>query len=79
VRRRPKSLRRQVVNSHVGRNAITLSVCMCLCILQDGKNQVRLEGPPVLDEGAISLEEKKRLWPFTQIEPGGGKFHRGIE
>ncbi len=52
---------------------------MCLCFLQNGKGGVRLEGPPVLDEGAINLEEKKRLWPFTQIEPGGGKFHRGIE
>ena len=52
---------------------------MCFCYLQNGKGRVRLEGPPVLDEGAINLEEKKNLWPFTQIEPGGGKFHRGIE
>ena len=46
---------------------------------KDGKPQVRLEGPAVLDEGAIELEEKRNLWPFTQIEPGGGKFQRGIE
>lgn len=46
---------------------------------KDGKPQVRLEGPAVLDEGAIELEEKRNLWPFTQIEPGGGKFHRGVE
>lgn len=51
----------------------------CVCLLQDGKDKVRLEGPAVLDEGRIDLEEKKNLWPFTQIEPGGGKFHRGIE
>lgn len=48
-------------------------------VYKNGKGGVRLEGPPVLDEGAINLEEKQRLWPFTQIEPGGGKFHRGIE
>lgn len=45
----------------------------------DGKPKVRLEGPAVLDEGAIQLEEKRNLWPFTQIEPGGGKFQRGTE
>lgn len=67
------------MNSNLDSNAITYNVDMCLCFLQNGKGGVRLEGPPVLDEGAISLEEKKRLWPFTQIEPGGGKFHRGIE
>lgn len=48
-------------------------------VYKDGKDKVRLEGPAVLDEGRIDLEEKKNLWPFTQIEPGGGKFHRGIE
>lgn len=48
-------------------------------VYKNGKGKVRLEGPPVLDEGAIFLEEKKNLWPFTQIEPGGGKFHRGME
>ncbi len=72
-------MRCHVVNSNLGSNAITFGDCMCLCFLQNGKGGVRLEGPPVLDEGAINLEEKKRLWPFTQIEPGGGKFHRGIE
>lgn len=48
-------------------------------MVQDGKDKVRLEGPPVLDEGAIYVEEKQNLWPFTQIEPGGGKFQRGVE
>ena len=46
--------------------------------LQDRKNKLRLEGPPVLDEGQLNLE-KKNLWPFTKIEPGGGEFHRGTE
>lgn len=44
-----------------------------------GKGKIRLEAPPVLDDAEITLEEKKNLWPFTQIEPGGGKFHRGFE
>ncbi len=79
MQRPPKSLRCQDVNSNLGSNDLTCSVYICLCFLQNGKGKVRLEGPPVLDEGAINLEEKKRLWPFTQIEPGGGKFHRGIE
>lgn len=48
-------------------------------VFEDGKGKIRLQGPEVLDEGAIQLEEKRNLWPFTQIEPGGGDFHRGIE
>ena len=47
----------------------------CRLVLQTGKNQIRLEGPPVLDEGAIELEDKHSWWPF--MEPGGGKFERG--
>lgn len=53
-------------------------------MLQDGKDEngedkYRIETPPVLDEGFVELEEKRNLWPFQQIEPGGGAFHPGVE
>ena len=42
---------------------------------KDGNAKVELQGPPVLDEGAIQLEDKHTWWPF--MESGGGKLQRG--
>jgi hypothetical protein len=36
-----------------------------------------VQPPPVLEEGALLLEEKNRWWPFGKSEDGGGKFKRG--
>ena len=44
--------------------------------IQDGKIQL----PPILEEGTVEVEEKRRLWPWGgSSEDGGGKFKRGIE
>ena len=55
---------------------VVLYCCADLCsALQNGKNKLEIDVPPVLDEGAIDLEEKNNWWPFA--EPGGGPLQRG--
>jgi len=44
-------------------------------VYENGKNKLEIDVPPVLDEGAIDLEEKNNWWPFA--EPGGGPLQRG--
>jgi hypothetical protein len=36
-----------------------------------------VQPPPVLEEGALLLQEQKRWWPFGNPPEGGGKFERG--
>lgn len=45
----------------------------CVYVLQDGT----VQPPPVLEEGALLLQEQKRWWPFGNPPEGGGKFERG--
>lgn len=40
---------------------------------QDGT----VQPPPVLEEGALLLQNKQRWWPFGNPPEGGGKFKRG--
>jgi hypothetical protein len=45
----------------------------CVHASQDGT----VQPPPVLEEGALLLQDKKRWWPFGNPPEGGGKFERG--